>query len=456
LLLLVFILELALRFYYDGNRKAFSRGWVQFDSILVFVGVVDEWIIANIDLGADLTFLAILRVLRLLRLIRLVRLMDAFKELWLLVSSLINTARAMLFLMFLLLTLCYIGAIYLVQTLGDKYPRNVYAGNFDTIGNAMYSLLNVVTLDNWISIIRTVGLDPPQLVLNTTSATSVIAYSATTVEGASADNALLLTSSSTDLIRQPVHEASPSMIVFFFIFALLTAFGIMNLLVGRVVQTIHTVSEKQDHVAHAERMLNVAQSLAYVRSWLEEYNAERERNRGSIVVEQHDIPIEDPADARKEAIKKYNAREQTEDTAPPDRQSRKKSNHVEVNLGGQRQQNVRQSTSMGLAAKEAIIAGTKERSVTKEGSTAKNKRKDSGSGVEQNRKPIDEAHAQELEDEANMIREMGEDRAAEHLYNTHKAGEWSMAGAWSQFKKVKKTQDHDKGKEHHPKEKSYF
>ncbi|CAD7971575.1 unnamed protein product [Amoebophrya sp. A120] len=321
LFLLIFMVELALRCVFDGVRQSFRKGWVQFDFTLIFIGVVDEWIVPNLNLNADLPFLAILRILRLLRLVRLVRLMDQFKELWLLVSSLINTLEAMCFLMILLIVVTYTASIFLVQTVGDLQVRKddaLLAGgsssgssggattssgttaasstssstllsssagtsgnskDFSNIGRAMYTLLRIVTLDDWVSTIK--GVTEPAVSWNSTALLElrelqgadvgevIFMPGSQQVEEQQSDYNNYMNLRSLETTDEELYPGYPAMLVFFFLFTLVTSLGIMNLLVGRVVQTIHEASDKQEHVTHFEKLAALSDSLAYVRTWLQ-------------------------------------------------------------------------------------------------------------------------------------------------------------------------------------------
>eukprot|EP00392_Amoebophrya_sp_AT5.2_P008645 g8673.t1 len=277
--LIVFMIELALRCHYETARVSFKKGWVQFDATLIFLGVVDAWVVPNLQLEADLPLLSILRVFRLLRLIRLVRLMDQFREL----CSLVSTLRGMAFLMMLLAIVIYTSSIFLVQTVGDLRPPHDPGPNinnrattssstcggldeFSTIGKSMYALMRIVTLDDWICTIKAVT-EPFPAVNGTALLEAALATAGPTASLAT----LNLTANYNSFEDVEEYEGYPLMLLFFFLFTLMTSFGIMNLLIGRVVQTIYEGSAKQESIAHFEQLRNVTDSLGYVRTWLQRH-----------------------------------------------------------------------------------------------------------------------------------------------------------------------------------------
>ncbi|MCQ2285740.1 MAG: ion transporter [Bacteroidales bacterium] len=119
----------------------FKSGWNWFDLLIVlgsFITTIDG--------------LASMRVLRLLKEIRVLRLISSLKPLQVIVSAIIKCIPSVFFTAFLLLILYYVYAIVGVNMMGKTSPEY-----FGSIGNAMISLFQIMTLDDWGEIMRSVS-----------------------------------------------------------------------------------------------------------------------------------------------------------------------------------------------------------------------------------------------------------------------------------------------------------
>lgn len=161
--LILYCIELAVRLYAEGVRKSFKNdGWVQFDATVLIVALLDMIIISpvlesNGGGGGEAKQVAmVLRILRLAKLARLVRLLKFFKELWLLVASM-GSAIKTLFWTFILLTIfIYVFAILFVKMLGNEVDDEDIQGWFGNMGNAMFTLFQIMTLESWAEIARAI------------------------------------------------------------------------------------------------------------------------------------------------------------------------------------------------------------------------------------------------------------------------------------------------------------
>lgn len=138
LVLAVFIIELALKMGAHGRRPwlYFRDGWNVFDFIIVVICC----------LPTDSPFAAVLRLARGLRLLRLV---TALPKLQLLVGALLKSLGAMGYVGLLLALMFYIFGVAGVNLFGRGAPEQ-----FGTLGAALFSLFQVITLDNWSDIFR--------------------------------------------------------------------------------------------------------------------------------------------------------------------------------------------------------------------------------------------------------------------------------------------------------------
>ena len=134
----IFITEIALKIAAKGRRPFdyFRDGWNVFDFIIVVVCC----------LPTDSPFAAVLRLARGLRLLRLV---TALPKLQLLVGALLKSLGAMGYVGLLLALMFYIFGVAGVNLFGRGAPVQ-----FGTLGAALFSLFQVITLDNWSDIFR--------------------------------------------------------------------------------------------------------------------------------------------------------------------------------------------------------------------------------------------------------------------------------------------------------------
>merc|ERR1719473_1708931 len=178
------------------------------DFTLVMSGVI-EAIMSIMNLGSKLRMLSALRVIRMFRLVRLIRLLKMFKELWLVVHGLLESLKTLGWVSLLLLLVLYICAIFTTMLIGQNHSTfDAYvldSGGWDheeffgTVPRSMYTLFQVVTLENW-----------------------------------------------ADGIARHVISVKPSMVLFFVLFLMLTTFGLMNLVVGVIVENTLSASRNNE------------------------------------------------------------------------------------------------------------------------------------------------------------------------------------------------------------------
>jgi len=223
----IFLAELSARLYYHGWRyfgrigNARTMGEVVefvrpnvgniFDFIVVVIALIDTFILMPIGLGGDARFLAFLRFMRLVRLIRLIRLFKIFKELWLVASGLLDALRTLFWVFCLLGLFIEVCAIVTSRAIGhndelyDPYFKT--SGGWDheiyfkTVLRSMFTLFQIMTLDSW----------------------------------------------SDDIVRH-IGKQQPGMVAFFIAFVAVTNFGVLNVIVGVVIEaTIRTSHQDKDN-----------------------------------------------------------------------------------------------------------------------------------------------------------------------------------------------------------------
>lgn len=138
LVLAIFILEIALKMAAHGRQpwNYFRDGW----------NVFDFTIVALCCLPLNAQFAAALRLARALRLLRLV---TALPRLQLLVGALLRSLGGMGYVGLLLALMFYIYGVAGVHLFRDADPAH-----FGSLTAALFSLFQVITLDNWSDTYR--------------------------------------------------------------------------------------------------------------------------------------------------------------------------------------------------------------------------------------------------------------------------------------------------------------
>jgi voltage-gated sodium channel len=133
----IFIVEVLLKMAAHGRRpwRYFADSW----------NVFDFSIIALCLLPVGGPFASVLRLARALRLLRLV---SALPKLQMLIGALLHSLSAMGYVSLLLALLFYIYAVAGIHLFGAGDPEH-----FGSLGAALLTLFQVVTLDNWSDIV---------------------------------------------------------------------------------------------------------------------------------------------------------------------------------------------------------------------------------------------------------------------------------------------------------------
>lgn len=180
--------------------------WNLLDFIIVSMSILDAAFLPLLGMaGANLRFLQMIRFFRLARLIRLIRLFKIFKELWLVASGLIESLKTLFWVCFLVFLLCYIGGTYVSFSIGkdDEMYNDYYRKTgwdheiyFKGVLRSAFTIFQVITLDNW-----------------------------------------------SDEIVRHVISVQPPMLLFFVVVIMTGAFGLLNIIIGVVVEnTIETAA----------------------------------------------------------------------------------------------------------------------------------------------------------------------------------------------------------------------
>ncbi len=190
LALWIFTVELALKLWVYRARF-FTNGWNCFDFVIVAIA----WVPASGPFS----------VLRALRILRALRLLSVVPQLRLVVGALFGALPGMGAIVAVLTLVFYIAAVMATKLFGAEFPQW-----FGTVGESMYSLFQIMTLESW----------------------------------------------SMGIVR-PVMEVFPYAWVFFVPFVIITSFAVLNLFIGLIVNSMNAVHESEratsEAAAHDER-----------------------------------------------------------------------------------------------------------------------------------------------------------------------------------------------------------
>eukprot|EP00400_MALV-I_sp_L67-5_P000018 gene18-393_t len=224
---LIFFVEMILRQYYHG-LDYFKSSWNLLDFSLVVIAVLETWILAPMGLAGQLRMLTALRVVRMLRLVRLIRLLHVFKELWLIVNGLIESMKTLMWVSCLLTLFLYVCAIFMTMQVGqnsDIYATYYYQSGgwnyaefFGTIPASMYTLFQVMTLESW-------------------------------AEG----------------VARHVISQQPEMVVFFILFLMFTTFGLLNLVIGVIVENTLAAARNNEEKIRKQQERERTRVLGHLR-----------------------------------------------------------------------------------------------------------------------------------------------------------------------------------------------
>lgn len=198
----------------------FHDKWNFLDGGLALLAAMDTWVLAFVGKEVDLQSLSVLRVLRMARLIRVLRLVKQFKRFVLIIAGVVDAIRTTLWVACVLGLAIYVCAIFCVVYIGrsgaDLYPGFTKSAeeidafeimenfnpflSFGSMARSMLTLFNIAILAEWSEVIR------------------------------------------------PIAEKQPHMVVFFIMFVLFVTFGVMNVIIGMIVDNVMNNAQKMQMV----------------------------------------------------------------------------------------------------------------------------------------------------------------------------------------------------------------
>ncbi len=180
----IFLLEMLLKFLAYG-MDYFKDPWNWFDMIIIGTSLLSA-----LPFMAALRAFRVLRVLRSLKALRSMRLVSSIHHLQIILVAIVRSVPSILWTGLLMILIYYIFALIGVNLFGEAFPDW-----FGTVGKAMYTLFQVMTLESW-----SMG------------------------------------------ISRPVMEVYSAAWLYFVPFVLISSFIVMNVVVGIVVNSISEVT----------------------------------------------------------------------------------------------------------------------------------------------------------------------------------------------------------------------
>lgn len=214
IILAVFVLEITLRIYV--HRLAFFKdAWSLFDFTVVAIALVP----------ASGPF-AVLRALRVLRVLRVLTFVPSMRKI---VGALVQSLNGMLSIAMVLGLVYYVAAVMVTKLFGDAFPDW-----FGSLGNSLYTLFQVMTLESW-----SMG------------------------------------------IARPVMEQFPYAWAFFVPFILIATFTMLNLFIAVIVNAVQTMHDQEYQAEHDAEQLTQQQLLIQMQQLHQEVSLLRAQLRNA-------------------------------------------------------------------------------------------------------------------------------------------------------------------------------
>jgi len=235
------------------KRHGLRDGWFVFDSCLVFMMVAETWVMTSIMLmsggggGGGLGNASILRMARLLRLSRMARMARLFRampELLILIKGMVAATRSVLFTLCLLAIILYVFGIAFRQLVGETVRNADGELYFGSVFTAMHTLL----LDG------------------------------TLMDG-------------TGSVVKALARESFAYVAMFYLFILLAALTVMNMLIGVLCEVVSAVASTE------KEQLTVNWVKSQVQTVLKEGGLDKD-NDGAISKEEFSKILEFPVACR--------------------------------------------------------------------------------------------------------------------------------------------------------------
>lgn len=200
----VFVLEVCYKLYYLGSRSYLLDKWNVFDAVLAFVGALDAWWLTPFlgSKGGDASE-GLLKSFKVVRILRILKLARAVKGLRIILDGLLEAGQGMFWVSVMLLMLIYCGAVMGVLFFQEAPFEDGALFTFDNVLSAMFTMFSLSILAEWSAI------------------------------------------------AGPAMKMYKMAWLFFVVFAFMSSFGILNLIIGVITERSAKVAKDYDR--HAQK-----------------------------------------------------------------------------------------------------------------------------------------------------------------------------------------------------------
>lgn len=233
----IFFVEFCCRQICEGPRRYFVDSANLLDFVLVFLAVVELWIIPLVGVGVqmDTRSMSVLRILRLLRLVRVLRVFKIFKELTIMVDGMSKTKAIIFWGSIFLLVIVYMFAMTSTMMFGNAYVCDDPTRRLSDESSQLRYLSGTDNeKENCTAYYQFDEYFYTQEQLFGTLAKSMSTLYMCLFEGCG-----------FDVIRPMIHT-SPITMIYWYLFIFLTSFGILNVILGLFCETVITSALEQD------------------------------------------------------------------------------------------------------------------------------------------------------------------------------------------------------------------
>eukprot|EP00388_Colpodella_angusta_P001055 GDKJ01003541.1.p1 GENE.GDKJ01003541.1~~GDKJ01003541.1.p1 ORF type:complete len:649 (-),score=128.60 GDKJ01003541.1:291-2237(-) len=157
----IFTVEIVWKMMKVSPKKYVKDFWNWFDIFVVIVGWVDIIIEFWFSEQSSSSSLKVVRVFRILRIFRVFRILRVNRELQLLVEGMYSSIRPLLGVLLLIAITLFCGAVFAKKIFSSQFQNSDFLfEKFGTVPDAMFTLLQVITLEGWAtSIARPIEVD---------------------------------------------------------------------------------------------------------------------------------------------------------------------------------------------------------------------------------------------------------------------------------------------------------
>lgn len=215
----VFFLEMVLKMVGLG-RDYFTCHWNKLDFTLVWIAVVDNWVLSLLFDSSNMEHFTVFRIFRLLRIGRMFKMLRLNREIMVLLEGIFASLRSMISVGILLSIIIYACSLFCREMMGtgglaegESWDSTFY---FGTLPRAWLTLFDMVILVEWAEVAR------------------------------------------------PLANEHPWMVVILAAFVMLNAFGIMNVIIGVLMERTDLAIQQMKQVDMARRRRGQIQQVQYL------------------------------------------------------------------------------------------------------------------------------------------------------------------------------------------------